>query len=61
MSNEMNFRTGNTTFTSTPSSDDVFPPMNTKSRYLFGNELEPFMIELGEDLMPTSRRAPLAL
>ena len=55
------FSTCMPTFTTVGGEDDTFPPLDQSSRFILGNELSPFLMEIPGSLVPSFYPAPMRI
>ena len=56
-----NFTVANETFTAKDTADDKIVAFNPTSRYVMGNEIDPFLVEIKQDMQPVVRFCPMQL
>jgi hypothetical protein len=54
-----NFTVANETFTAKDTADDTIVAFTPTSRYVMGNEIDPFLVEIKQDMQPIVRFCPM--
>jgi hypothetical protein len=53
------FTVANETFTAKDTADDTIVAFTPTSRYVMGNEIDPFLVEIKQDMQPIVRFCPM--